>query len=433
MKILLSAFACEPHQGSEAGNGWAWAHGLAQAGFRVWVITTADGRPAIERHLATEPEPNLTVIVIPKPELPRKILTGQLGYYVEYWAWQQCCYRTARKLHQSIQFDLVHHVTWGSLQLGSPLWRLGRPFLFGPVGGGQVAPPRFKDYFETGWRLEQLRTFVVTYLTGVLFGAGRTVREAATILVSNSDTARLVRRLGGKDARVFFDTAVPTHFLGDRGVPPAHVKSGRFEVLWVGRLLPRKAVRLALEAIAQVDRSIPLRLTILGGGPMERFLPGWIEQLNLADRVSWRGQVAYSEVLAAYRISDVFLFTSLRDSTGSQLIEAMAFGLPIVTLDHHGAHDFVPDTAAIKVPVTEPATAVRELAAALTELWRDPARLHRMGANSLAFAQDQTWDKVLQRAIDIYRKVIPIEPTSLQTSARLMLTEGNSKGIAAHR
>ncbi len=38
-KILLSAYACEPNKGSEAGIGWNWVLEIAKRGHNVTVIT----------------------------------------------------------------------------------------------------------------------------------------------------------------------------------------------------------------------------------------------------------------------------------------------------------------------------------------------------------------------------------------------------------
>ena len=57
--ILLSAYACEPDQGSEPGIGWNWAVSLARAGHSVWVLTRANNHEAIDRALARQPLRNL--------------------------------------------------------------------------------------------------------------------------------------------------------------------------------------------------------------------------------------------------------------------------------------------------------------------------------------------------------------------------------------
>ena len=52
MKILMSAYACEPNKGSEPGIGWQWAMETARLGHEVWVLTRANNRSAIEEKMA---------------------------------------------------------------------------------------------------------------------------------------------------------------------------------------------------------------------------------------------------------------------------------------------------------------------------------------------------------------------------------------------
>ena len=103
--------------------------------------------------------------------------------------------------------------------------------------------------------------------------------------------------------------------------------------------------------------------------------------------------------------SDVFLFTSLRDSFGSVVLEAMAKGLPIVTLDHQGVGSFVPDAAAIKVPVTNPRETVESLAAAIEMLAKSPAVLFEMRVASWNFAKEQTWSRRAEQMTGMYQEV----------------------------
>ena len=180
-------------------------------------------------------------------------------------------------------------------------------------------------------------------------------------------------------------------------------------ILWLGRLLPRKGVLLALEALAQVDRSVPFTCTIIGDGKQGRYLPGWIERLGLSDRVIWKGELPWSEALKAYSNHDVFLFTSLRDTVGSQLVEAMARGNVIVTLDHQGAALAVPKSAGIKIPVTTPRKTAAELARGIERLSKEPKTLAQMSRNAIEAAADQTWARKIERAIDLYRIVCESE------------------------
>jgi glycosyltransferase involved in cell wall biosynthesis len=190
-----------------------------------------------------------------------------------------------------------------------------------------------------------------------------------------------------------------------RAAASSQISAGRLRVLWVGRLLARKGLLLALEALAQIDRSIDLTFTIIGDGQQGRFLPRWIDQLGLRDRIVWRGQLPWSETLAAYDDHDVFLFTSLRDSVGSQLIEAMGRGNAIITLNHQGAHIAVPPNVGIKIPVTSPNDTVAGLARAIERLAAEPETVAAMQREALEVARQHTWGRRIARAHELYQSL----------------------------
>jgi glycosyltransferase involved in cell wall biosynthesis len=171
-------------------------------------------------------------------------------------------------------------------------------------------------------------------------------------------------------------------------------------------LLPRKGLLLALEALARVEPNLKIHCTILGEGEQGRYLRKWIDTLGLSDRIDWRGQVPWSEAIAAFRNHDVFLFTTLRETEGVQLLEAMAGGAAIVTLDHHGPHMAVPDSAGLKVPVTTPQETVAALAHALERLAREPDTVEAMSLAGMKWAAENTWERKVAKAIEYYPAVI---------------------------
>jgi glycosyltransferase involved in cell wall biosynthesis len=403
LKILLSAFACEPGRGSEPGKSWNWAYELARAGHEVWVLSSTDFKPAIESFLASTPIPGLNFIYIDR--LPLPAFMEPFRELLQHMRWQWRALKVARDLDRKIDFDIVHHISFGSLHLGSHMWRLGKPFVFGPVGGGQIAPRGFRRHLRGGWLAELLRSFVVRYFTGVLFSARSTVANADLVLVVNQETHDWVDRLGGRHVEYMMDGGIARSLLArlsqGRRVDPSCLK-----ILWVGRLLPRKAVLLALEALARVDPGVNFRCTILGDGKQGRYLPQWIESLGLGDRVEWRGQVSWDEAIDAYRQHEVFLFTTLRETEGLQLLEAMAGSAAVVTLDHHGPRMAVPDTVGIRVPVTTSEETAAALARALERLAREPKTVEAMSLASMRRAAENTWDNKIAQALKLYPKVI---------------------------
>ncbi|MCA8829553.1 glycosyltransferase family 4 protein [Hymenobacter pini] len=409
MNVLLSAYACNPQFGGEDGFGFNWTWQTARQGHRVWCVTNPCGRAGIAEFMAQhghEIGPNqLQFLFVAVPAWVQFLHRWQFGVYLHYWVWQYRAWRAARRLSQSVNFDYVHHATYGSLQMGSWMWRLGKPLVFGPVGGGQRAPVVFRRFIPDWFRSETMRNLVGWLLTTLDPNVRQTLRHATVVLATNSETAALARKLGARRVELFLDSGLPEDFFSP--TLPVRTPKPELRLLWLGRLFPRKGLHLVLEALSKVDQGVPFHLTIIGDGPMRDRLPAQIARYGLQNHVTWRGAIPWQQVRAAYLAHDVFLFGSLRDSFASQFLEAMATGLPIITLDHQGAHDFIPAEAAVKVPVTSPAATALGLAQAIEHYYHNQAARHAAGQAGFDFARTHTWDLRAQRLQALLQEALP--------------------------
>lgn len=399
MHVLLSSYACAPNSGSEPGSGWNWAIHIAGRGHTVTVLTTVENRSRILQELEVNPLPGITFNFVPMPRLGLREATG-----LHYLIWQWMALRLARELAREQHFDVIHHVSYGSVHVPSQLWRLGIPVVFGPAGGGQVAPASMLPYFGKSQRQERLRTFLTRLIAHSAFHR-KAFRNMGAVLVANSETLRLVRKLGRKDAELMPDTGISSLSYART----ARETSGQpLRVLWVGRMLPRKAIGLSLDIFQKV--TAPATLTILGYGQEPSEVRAMIRDRHLEDRVFWSGErVPFDEVHQAYLEHDVLLFNSLRESGGSQLCEAMAMGLPIVTLNVHGPGDMVPSNAGFKIDVHDPAQVVREMAEALDAFAAlSSEQRSRMSAACWRFAEGQTYARRAEHAENIYKRLVKV-------------------------
>ncbi|OKL38803.1 glycosyltransferase family 4 protein [Pontibacter flavimaris] len=411
MKLLLSAYACEPNRGTELGNGWNWALNNARLGHDVWCLTTVEGRESIEKEVERLALPNLHIVFVELPAWVDKLFEYHLGFYPHYMYWQQRAYQKAKELDEKVNFDLVHHVTIGSLQMGTALWRLNKPLIFGPTGGGQEAPRAFKKYFYSSWKTEVMRKIISELLLTFNPNARRAMQHASLVLTTNQDTYDMAQRIGALNPRMFLDTSLPEDFYPE--AYPERIPEETLKILWVGRLFARKGLPLVLEALSQLRPDVKYELTILGDGPMHDYVPRWIEEYKLQGKVNWKGQVPWDEVKRAYTSHDLFLFCSLRDSSAAQFLEAMAYGLPIITLDLHGARNLVPDDAGIKVPVSTANETVKAIAAAVEKLYDQPLLRRQMGMNGYKFSKSQTWTLKTQHINEFYSKYTQAKPAEL--------------------
>lgn len=398
-KLLVSVFACDPSKGSEDGNGWNWAVGLAGKGFEVHCLTRSVNQQGIELH--TKPA-NVTFHYITMPPGTEKLFHAPgPGIYMYYMLWQWLAYKKAAGLHRQLKFDLAHHATWGSLQMGSFLYKLEIPFVFGPAGGGQVAPVAFKNYFKGYWSSEVKREKVSDILIRNNPACKNMLKKAYSVLVSNPDTMALAKAAGAKNCHIVLDTALPESFFPDQ-LKIKSPQKGKLQLLWVGRFMPRKGVLLVLEVMQQLKSYPGITLTVVGHGEMQQEIEDCIKEYSLEDTVRLTGKVPYGEMRSYYDSHDVFFFTSLRDSNGVQVIEAMAFGMPVITLNLHGQGIIVSDETGIRCSPQSPTIAVAELKEAVLELYNNPAKVSSMSAKAAEYASRQKWPEKVNDTVTNY-------------------------------
>ncbi len=400
-KVIVSAYACIPDRGSEEGNGWYYSSLISKEGYRVWCLTRDVGKAEIEQKLQQFPHPNLTFVYVTVPRwVDQAYYRGLLGMYFHYLYWQWATLRVAQKLNREQQFDLVHHVSYTSLQLGSFLYKLKLPFIYGPVGGGQEAPEIMRHYFKDYWIKEKMRSWVSSLMLRFNPGCYQSVRHADYILAWNEDTRLMVNSLGREKFVEKEFGGVGEGFIPSKPIfRPAHPG---LELVWVGRLMPRKALELSLHGLSKVEARLPIHLTVVGDGEMGQYVPEYIAKYKLENRVTWVGKVDYEQVKEYYKKADVFLFTSLRDTGPAQLMEAMAYSLPVVTLNLHGQAELVDDSTGIRVPITDPETVASDLAKAITWMYVNEDKRIAMGLNAFHFAQKQNWESKVSHIVQKY-------------------------------
>ncbi|MEU6657887.1 glycosyltransferase family 4 protein [Streptomyces sp. NPDC046821] len=426
LHIVLVAYGCDPTRGSEPAVGWSWAETLARRGHTVEVLTHPDRDNAehIKRRVAELGEVGARIRphIIPVPDDPSwvGVLPNRLGQMAKeilsYDAWQLRALAYARRRGFD-RADLVHHVSYGSLQGGSALRRLGPPLVFGPVGGGQTAPHSHRRYLDTYWQ-EALRTVLWARCYSRRPSCRTTLREAAAVFVTNRDTQQAARRLGRTDARLMLAEGIKESVIRETPEDESARADRPPTVLWVGGLIPRKSPELALRAFARLRSDVPqARLVVLGQGPLRPALEQLALSLGVSGAVEFRGEIPWEEVLTAYDTADALLMTSLRDSSGMQALESWARGLPVVHLGHHGISDFSAPGGSISVPLGDPADLPQRLAHALGALIDDQQTRRGMGRAAVAWARKHTWTAKAETAEEVYRAVLPAGRTPAAASA----------------
>ena len=412
MKVLISAFACQPNRGSDYGVGWAWATKLAKMGHEVWVITWSNNQPQIERELKTNSVSNLHFVYCKDATWVCKAyqfvgaIRIPLGSAVVWnfsctW-WQWDAYQLAKSLHEEIVFDVVHHVTNTSVRRCSFMGFLNIPFIFGPLAGGVKAPLSLrKGYPFIGKFIDSIRDFnnsLVKFdpLMHLSFA------KATKIYCDSKPTQALIPKLYQDKSEVLF--SMPSYEISqsDRLVENSTVKDF-FQVLFVGRFLYWKGIHLGLQAFARLHDKFPnSRFTLIGKGPQADWLQRLSEQLGIEKAVDWIPWMEQKELDSIYIQHDVLLFPSLHDSGGMVVIEALSKGLPTICLDLGGPGTIVDETCGqvVKTNKLSEERVVRSLGNALTELADNSQLLQQLSVGASARPRKFAFDRVVQHVYD---------------------------------
>jgi glycosyltransferase involved in cell wall biosynthesis len=396
MKILLSAYSCKPDAGSEPGIGWNWAQCIADLGYYVTIVTRAVNRADIEQRLKERPNERIRILYCDLPKTIQQIYKLPLGNYTYYVLWQRAAAQLAQKVHQQEPFDLVQHITWGSFRVPSFMGSLGIPFIFGPVGGGEDTPVGFRA--GLGWQgrcWDALRRVSGTMMG---FWMGSTYAAASKVVVTTPETLeKLPARFRSKATvcqAVGMDLASLTSQEPNPKFDRQCERASRIELLFVGRLLAWKGVHLILNALAQVSASADqIRLTVIGSGKDLSRLKKLAEKFGVTDKVHWIPWMDRLQLIRTYPTYDLFVFTSLHDSGGVAVLEALAYGLPVVCLDLGGPGVMV-DNCCGRVIETNgriQGQVVAELARVLQEYVDNRERLQKLSDGALKRIRTLTW------------------------------------------
>jgi len=397
-KILLSAFSCSPTKGSEAANGWNWANELAKKGYEVHCFTRGIGEKDIENAGKIK---NLYFHYIKLPwGLESLYARSQALMYVYYFLWQWLLYKKAKSWHKKLSFNLAHHVSWANLQLGSFLYKLDIPFIFGPTGGGQMTPEIFRKFFFKYWEGEVKRKKISELLLKFNPACKNAIRGAKVVLISNEDTLKLAQKLGAKQVELMIAATISDSFFPASN--PERPDTKELNLLWVGRFLPRKGILFVLEVMAVLKDYPDITLTVVGDGTTKPEFLSAVDRLGLQKNVNWVGKVTYEKVKEYYASHDIFLFTSFRDSGPAQLVEAMAYGLPVITIDIHGQAQIVQQDTGIKCRIETIEGSIEELKKAVLFFYNDRQKLKEFSQKAFVFAQQRRFSQIVSYVTNRY-------------------------------
>lgn len=401
MKVLVSAYACEPHKGSEPGVGWNWVKQISRL-HEVWVITRVNNRESIERVLEEAPLPNVHWCYFDLPRWLRFWKKGQRGVQLYYYLWQIGTYFIVKRLHNKVCFNLVHHLTFVKYWVPSFLAFLPPPFLWGPIGGAESTLKALSRTFSLRGKVYEGLRNMARWLGENDPFLQLVAKRSRLAIATTPETKKRLEILGCPHVIVFPEVGIAK---SDTGAIPSVRNTNPFRLVSIGRLLHWKGFHLGLMAFARFQQSFRnSEYWLIGSGPERRNLELLSQELGVGVKLRFLGNLPRQQVLENLAECDVLVHPSLHDSGGWVCVEAMAAGRPVICLDLGGPAMQVTEETGFKVAAITPEQVVNDLAEAMLRLARDPDLRKRIGEAGRRRVLDYfDWDQKGKRIEEIYQ------------------------------
>lgn len=239
--------------------------------------------------------------------------------------------------------------------------------------------------------------------------SGRWDHLSRIIAISEATRRSLIERLGIDEKRIevvyngidhdFFHPVEDDHLAEVR----RRYELERPFVLYLGGYDYRKNIGALVEAMADVPESLDVELVLAGGMDEETAdrLTALADSTGGSSRMRRLGYVDDADLPALYSLAQVFVYPSLAEGFGLQLLEAMACGCPVVAADRTSLPEVV-ENAGLLVDPERPAA----IADAITRLLEDEQLRETMRRRGLERAAQFSWERCARETLAVYRDLL---------------------------
>lgn len=195
-----------------------------------------------------------------------------------------------------------------------------------------------------------------------------------------------------------------------KGRPAARSGSNRpIRLVTVGRVANEKNLPLLIDAVDLLvnEEHLDVDLEVVGEGPIFEAIVQYVADRGLQSRIHLVGRRSGADLVDTYDRADLFVMTSLSESFGTVLVEAMARGVPVIAPDIAGVRDVVVDgVTGLLVD-----HCVGSLCSAILRMLSEPGLRERLVAGARAQSHRYEWPEIARQCIGLYNEVLGETPS----------------------
>lgn len=398
-KVLIIAPYFNKKVAGEAWCTYMWVRGMCER-FQATVLTShSKGWKQEESPIDADEIVNWTHPTI-KGRLARldyELKPHYLLFYYRARKWLKS------ELRKGNRFEIVHQINPVALRYPSPARNLNVNLILGPHAGSLDTLKGFKEECKDKQWYRKLRLVDSCRIKYDPF-LKSSFRSAAVVCGVAPYIKEFLRPAGIKRFEIIAETGAEKiidkpKVITDKSVP--------LKLLFVGRIIRTKGVIDAIRAVALASKKCAVQLDIVGTGDMIEQCNNEIEKLGVNSLVHLHGRIPREKVYDWYQTSDVFLFPSFREPSGTVVFEAMGFGLPLITTTVGGPGYVVNDSCGICIEPRNPRQFAVDLSEAIIQLANDRELVAKLSSGALKRVKEvASWDRRYDKMESIYNSVI---------------------------
>lgn len=412
--ILVLAYAISPFKGSEFSVAWNYLVQMSKNNKITVFYGVSDDHmgdnQTMEKYLKTNSHDNIHFVFV-KPT----ILASTFNYfnkkniihyffYFAYFFWQKEVFRKVNLFLKTNRVDLIHFLNPIGFREPGFLWKIDKPYIWGPIGGVNNLPFNGLKFLSSKGKYKLIiRSLINSYQRRFSKRLKKALNSVDYLLTATSESQNFFKKT--HNIKSFY---IPENgIIGDVTINKNKFSiKEKIKLIWIGSIEDRKALIILLKTIKKLSYRNDFIVNIVGDGPLKNQMIKYSLNNNLEEFIIWHGNVDRSEVIKLINNAHLNVITSLSEGNPTTIWECMSKGVPTITLDHCGMKDTICDKCGIKVTMSPKTDLVNELYNEILKVLESPKLLFHLSIGVIDCAEKFKWEKRIKIFNNIYEESI---------------------------
>jgi glycosyltransferase involved in cell wall biosynthesis len=269
-------------------------------------------------------------------------------FYIKYRNWQKNAGVILQKAVRNIETKNIMglHISLSTFLFGSCFAGSGIPYIYGPAGFS-IFHLRFSRLYGIKTIGEILRNMLALFFLCFDWRTRKSIIQSSAVVPVNQGNEAILLKLFRRSTNVV--SPIPHSALPEMETISVEKTTN---IVWVGRLIPRKFPMAALEifsVIAKSDKAV--KLIICGDGPLRGSLLAAVDKHDFRNRIVYKGWLEKHDLSSEISKASLLLMTSIRETAGNQIVESMKLGTHVVAMDSSGLRKYIKTPSVIFIPI----------------------------------------------------------------------------------